>query len=570
MARFHLRQRTGRIGEALFSTGRISGRFRNSMIALFILACACMLTTLLFIYNRIILQVTYDYARQFAANSANALSTHIDMELHSLIEAAGSQAVIDWFSDETDKAKADRAAEELSGVVRRLYSNNLYIGLRNSQCEYSVADDPAQGSMQLVDHLSRSDEEDDWFFSCLEADSDYLLSVNIDHILQKKRLWLNYQVTRDGEALGVICTGLSFSHIVHELFSHPSHTQIRSLIIDDQGLVLMDSDLLEDDDFLYNNRELHLYDSFSDPLFLSATEGYLAQIDGYFNTEQSPFMIRPSSGMYRYASITPIRLTNWSNVVLYNSSPLLKMSEFIPALLIILLFLFVFALVINVVSFRLIFHPLAQLIGSLSRLKENHQESIYGIDRKDEFGSLSQTIDDLFTKANYDALTGVYNRRFMETLFRRYMEFLFRSNGFLSVLMVDVDCFKQYNDAYGHQEGDHCLQAVAKAITGSITRSTDFVARYGGEEFLAVLMNTDADGACRIADAILDKVRRLGIPHTGSAAAEYVTVSIGVTTGKVVYPQDWQAYIKLADDAMYISKQNGRNRSSFIGFPPAP
>ncbi|MCL2121439.1 MAG: diguanylate cyclase [Clostridiales bacterium] len=538
------------------------------MIALFILACVCMLVTLLFLVNRIILQVTYDYARQFAANSANALSTHIEKELRFLIEAAGSQAVIDWFSDETDKVKADLAAKELHDVVSRLYSNNLYIGLQNSLYEYSVPDDPVQESMQLVDKLSRSDEEDDWFFSCLEAESDYLLSVNIDHIMQKKRLWLNYKVTRDDEPLGVICTGLSFSHIVHELFSHPSHTQIRSLIIDDQGFVLMDSNLLEDDDFLYKNREATLYDSLSDPLLLAAAEGYLAQIDGYSTDSRNPVMLRPSSGMYRYASITPIRLTNWSNVVLYNSSPLLRMSEFVPAMIIILLFLFIFVLVIHIVSYRLIFHPLARLIDSLSRLKENHQERLYGIDRQDEFGSLSQTIDDLFIKANYDALTGVYNRRFMEILFRRYMEFLFRSNGYLSVLMVDVDFFKQYNDLYGHQEGDHCLQAVAKAITGSLTRSTDFVARYGGEEFLAVLPNTDAAGACRIADVILDKVRRLSIPHAGSTAAEYVTVSVGVTTGKVVYPQDWLAYIKIADDAMYSSKQNGRNRSSFIDFPP--
>jgi diguanylate cyclase (GGDEF)-like protein len=199
-------------------------------------------------------------------------------------------------------------------------------------------------------------------------------------------------------------------------------------------------------------------------------------------------------------------------------------------------------------------------------LKENHQEHIYGIERDDEFGNLSNTIIDLFAKANYDALTGIYNRRYMETTIQQIVEFLSRSNGVLSLLMVDVDHFKLFNDTYGHQAGDKCLEAVALAMAGSLTRANDFVARYGGEEFIAVLPNTDEAGARLIAEKVLESVRQLQIPHSESDAAKYVTVSVGATTAAVEYFHGWEEYVKYADEALYASKQGGRNRCTFIKF----
>jgi len=147
------------------------------------------------------------------------------------------------------------------------------------------------------------------------------------------------------------------------------------------------------------------------------------------------------------------------------------------------------------------------------------------------------------------------------------MEFLSRSSGMLSILMADVDFFKLYNDAYGHQQGDECLKAIASALSGSITRTTDFVARYGGEEFVAVLPNTDEAGARLIAEKILVNVRKLNIPHASSSVADNVTVSLGITSGRVHYFQNWTDYVKCADDALYASKQSGRNKYTFIGFP---
>lgn len=176
---------------------------------------------------------------------------------------------------------------------------------------------------------------------------------------------------------------------------------------------------------------------------------------------------------------------------------------------------------------------------------------------------------DLLDKVHYDALTGIYNRRFMEENLKRIVKSLSRSSGLLSVLMLDVDFFKKYNDTYGHSMGDACLKTVAKALSGSVTRTDDFTARYGGEEFIVVLPNTDESGARIMANRILENIMACNIPHKKNHAASCVTVSIGVTTGRVEHTQSGSDYIKRADKALYMSKKDGRNRYTFLNFKEA-
>ena len=166
-------------------------------------------------------------------------------------------------------------------------------------------------------------------------------------------------------------------------------------------------------------------------------------------------------------------------------------------------------------------------------------------------------------KIYYDALTGIYNRRFFDENLSRVLKFLSRSGGMLSMLMVDIDLFKRYNDTYGHSEGDKCLKMVAQTLVESITRADDFVARYGGEEFAVVLPNTDEKGARRIAEKLLENVRERNLPHAKNDAADCVTISIGAATGRVDYTNRPEDYIRRADEMLYSAKQGGRNRYSF-------
>jgi len=170
------------------------------------------------------------------------------------------------------------------------------------------------------------------------------------------------------------------------------------------------------------------------------------------------------------------------------------------------------------------------------------------------------------TAVDYDALTGIYNRRFFDENMKRIMRLLSRSGGFLGLLMIDIDFFKRYNDTYGHIEGDKCLKIVAQTLVKSITRADDFVVRYGGEEFIVVLPNTDEQGVQYVADKLLDKIRDCDIPHKQNDAADRLTISIGATSSKVLHTHVVNDFVKKADELLYKSKRAGRNRYSFESF----
>jgi diguanylate cyclase (GGDEF)-like protein/PAS domain S-box-containing protein len=169
--------------------------------------------------------------------------------------------------------------------------------------------------------------------------------------------------------------------------------------------------------------------------------------------------------------------------------------------------------------------------------------------------------DKLAAMALTDGLTGIANRRaFDEALAREWSRTL-RTGSKLSLLLMDIDHFKSFNDSLGHQVGDDCLRAVASAIAGFARRPNDLAARYGGEELALILADTDMAAAMEIADAARSSVEGLLIPHAGKAG--YVTVSIGVATtvaqvgGSVTMPQ---GLLQAADTALYKAKSNGRNR----------
>jgi diguanylate cyclase (GGDEF)-like protein len=200
---------------------------------------------------------------------------------------------------------------------------------------------------------------------------------------------------------------------------------------------------------------------------------------------------------------------------------------------------------------------LAALLYLLRRAWRLHQK-LKGENRK------------LSDKVHYDALTGIYNRRFIEENLERIFQPLSRSGGMFGLLMIDVDYFKKYNDAYGHNMGDYVLKAIAEALAQNIARSDDFVARYGGEEFIVVLPNTDENGARLIANKLLESIRERNIPHKESHVADRVTISIGVATGVVEHTQSAVDYIKRADEALYMSKQSGRDRYTFLAMGAEP
>ncbi len=205
-----------------------------------------------------------------------------------------------------------------------------------------------------------------------------------------------------------------------------------------------------------------------------------------------------------------------------------------------------------------------KLKQEIDRRKAREQELL------DLAAQLEQANRRLERLSSLDGLTGIPNRR----RFDEYLQVAWRQaiNGRtpLSLLLIDIDYFKLFNDTYGHQQGDDCLRQVAGAITASVTDAGDLVARYGGEEFAVILPDASSTRAALVAETVRARVRGLNIPHARSAVSERVTVSVGAATALPAGAMSPALLIAEADQALYCAKHEGRNCVRLRAIAPSP
>ncbi|MFZ5799495.1 MAG: diguanylate cyclase domain-containing protein [Thermodesulfobacteriota bacterium] len=206
-------------------------------------------------------------------------------------------------------------------------------------------------------------------------------------------------------------------------------------------------------------------------------------------------------------------------------------------------------------------------IELIARIKYHSQAYINQKERDAAFRALEKSQREL-AEANQilqrlsslDGLTGIPNRRRFDEVLKAEWHRAIRHSTSLSLIMLDIDFFKLYNDRYGHQGGDECLKKVAKALEKGGRRDTDLVARYGGEEFAVILPETGVKGAMEVAEIMRANVLDLKIPHESSKVSEQVTVSMGVATWVPERGSEPTDLISRADQALYKAKENGRNQ----------
>ncbi|MBF0328321.1 MAG: diguanylate cyclase [Nitrospirae bacterium] len=185
-------------------------------------------------------------------------------------------------------------------------------------------------------------------------------------------------------------------------------------------------------------------------------------------------------------------------------------------------------------------------------------------EREHELMEVSRQLEDvnriLMRISSEDGLTGLQNRRFFDEHFDIEWKRAVRESSNISLIMIDVDYFKAYNDRYGHLAGDDCLKLVASVLKGLVKRPGDFIARYGGEEFVVVLPSTEAAGALKVAEEMRQAVESIGIVHEGSSVSPNVTISLGVAYAEPLTDNIPESIIAAADRALYKAKSAGRNR----------
>ncbi len=184
------------------------------------------------------------------------------------------------------------------------------------------------------------------------------------------------------------------------------------------------------------------------------------------------------------------------------------------------------------------------------RLKQENLHLMIELERRNK---------ELERLALLDELTSIPNRRYLKEVLKREWKNCRRYQYHFGLIMADIDNFKSYNDTYGHQKGDECLQLVAQAMNKAIKRPADFIARFGGEEFLSILPDTKNDDAMLVAQRMKHNVEALNIPHKSSKAADHITVSFGIGSMVPNKGKKSSYLLDLVDKALYVAKNEGRN-----------
>lgn len=182
-------------------------------------------------------------------------------------------------------------------------------------------------------------------------------------------------------------------------------------------------------------------------------------------------------------------------------------------------------------------------------------------------GLLEQENRNLRQLSYLDGLTGIANRRHFEEAFDLEWRRACRAGTALSLVMIDADYFKPYNDIYGHQRGDDCLIRIANALRNGLNRPGDLAARFGGDEFMLLIPGSDAQGVGELAEGLRARVATMEIIHTGSPADKVVTISLGVVTSYPTRGFSSADLLVAADEALYRAKEEGRNQVAIIQEP---
>jgi len=214
-------------------------------------------------------------------------------------------------------------------------------------------------------------------------------------------------------------------------------------------------------------------------------------------------------------------------------------------------------------------------IELIARLRYHSAAYISKLQRDDAYRALrasqmklEEVNMQLLRLANLDGLTELINRRrFDERMAEEWLRAM-RNRSPLTLIMFDIDMFKQYNDKFGHLDGDECLKQIGRAAQRLFSRPADTVARYGGEEFIVLLPETDSSGATQVAEKLRTEIENLQIPNPDSTVVPFITISLGVTTIVPAVNSDPGEGLKLVDEALYRAKDAGRNCFS-AAVPPA-
>jgi methyl-accepting chemotaxis protein len=469
------------------------------------------------------------------------LTASVNGEIAIILKMADSPLIRRYFLNPDNPELREMAFEEISAYRRVLRTRSVFWVNDKDKVFYITDHEPYIVDPEIQDNY--------WYNMTLYETEVYNFNINYNPNLNVTNLWINAPVFDDDKKpIGMVGTYINISNFINDIYdNYPGNAEL--YFFNPAGEITGARNI----DYIKNKVNITQALGQTGEIILS----YLSKLDSneirYFETYNADKVIIVGS----------IHALGWYVAAVYNFTFGEELNTGMTVLFgIMMLVIFSVFVIFNVFVARLL-EPLHCIIKEISQISTDwdfkHESELC---KKNEI----ETLGEFLNMTIIDSLTGLYNRRFFDGSMKKIIKALSRTEGNLSILMIDIDFFKNYNDTYGHNKGDKCLNEVATILSKCITREEDFIARYGGEEFVAVLPNTDENGTHLIAERLISKIRESKIPHKNSDITSYVTISIGGTTGVVKHYHKESDYIKLADSALYKSKQDGRNLYTFVKF----
>ena len=350
-------------------------------------------------------ETSRDFARFYSVEVVEILDSYLNKEIALVQRAALSKEIVAWFADEDNPEKKSAAYAEMMEFADILKIESLYFGIHGSLNEYSVDSGAAFEDFRPFNVLDPGLPYDNWYFTCIDSVNDYALNIDVDRITKTRRLWINYRVMDNGNAVGVFCSAFQVDEMFQELFGHYNSSNVIGFIVNENGIIQMDSsvsvsaEVYDDISLFEDEEERHILDVTQEPVFVSALNRYLGNLSVNQSRRVEPEVISHSGGSFQYLSIAPILGTNWLAVTFYNSRSLFGVTRLLPTLIIIMSAFMIYAAISTTLVRKLALSPLNQLTRSVHDA-DFDSKKIYGSDRDDEIGELARTTLDTWKWLN--------------------------------------------------------------------------------------------------------------------------------------------------------------------------
>jgi len=470
------------------------------------------------------------------------LETSLNSQIALALKMANSPLIKRYFLNSSNSELQKIAFEELAGYRKAFASNSIFWVndvdkkfFQNESYEYTI---------------DTTDSSNDWYSMALDEEKEYNFNISYDPNLNRTNLQINVPIIDNNyKPIGIVGANVNLSDFIDTLYQN--YSGVAKLYF-----LKVDGEITGANDVALVENKVNIIEVLgkTGTEILAKTKGLKVdkEIEYYFEAKNKKQIVAVGSIPDLNWYITATR-----SIVIDNS-----MRGITLLFAIMMVIVFAIYVIFNIFVFGML-EPLNNMVKTINQTLFDWELKPYGNNyNSEEIGSIGEFLN----LTIIDQLTGVYKRRYMDGHLKKVIKSLDRTNTNLSLLLVDIDYFKKYNDTYGHDAGNNCLRVIASTLIQCVSRDVDFVARYGGEKFAIVLPNTDKNGLHMIAKKLLEKVRECKIPNKASHIADYVTISIGGTTSVVKHLQQSQDYIKAADKALYESKKNGRDRYTYENF----